>query len=185
MGDLTCYCTTIESIPLHHYAFNCGDEYCSMDIQRIAQRHPKLLESILAKSTGAIGEVLVANQLIELGYKVEPTNNNTRQCDLVAQSPCGTTFGIEVKTDRQKRPTWFVRTRPDIEASIIWVLISAPRKPTELPDPGAVEMYVLTVQEVQELWDTSDWNKRNPTNGDIRRWQVPDIALDSWNKLPE
>ncbi|MGC3938741.1 hypothetical protein ACOTTU_13130 [Roseobacter sp. EG26] len=156
-----------------------------MDIQRIARQHPRLLEKILAKSTGAIGEVLVADRLDELGYKVEPTNNNARQCDLMACSPGGASFSIEVKTDRQKRPTWFVRTRPDEEASEFWVFISAPRKPTELPDPIAVEMYVLSVEEVQELWDASDWNKRNPTNGDIRRWQIPDDALNSWTKLPK
>lgn len=156
-----------------------------MDIQRIARQHPLLLEKILAKSTGAIGEVLVADRLIDLGYKVELTNNNARQCDLIAHSPNGTTFSVEVKTDRQKRPTWFVRIRPDKEGSRIWVFISAPRNPTELPDPSAVEMYVLSVEEVQELWDASDWNKRNPTNGDIRRWQVPDDALNCWTKLPK
>jgi len=155
-----------------------------VDIVRIAQQHPKLLESILAKSTGAIGEVLAADKLIELGYGVEPTNNNTRQCDLIAESPHGTRFGVEIKTDRQKRPTWFVRTRPDTEVSKIWILISAPRMPTKLPEPTEVEMYVLTVEEVQAIWDASDWNNRNPTNGDIRRWQVPDNSLNSWEKLP-
>ncbi len=155
-----------------------------MDIQQIARQHPKLLEKILAKSTGAIGEVLVADRLGELGYQVEPTNNNSRQCDLIAHSPNGTSFGVEVKADRQKRPTWFVRTRPDTEISAIWVLISAPREPTGLPDPHQVEMYVLTSHEIRNLWDASDWNKRNPSNGDIRRWQVPNAALNDWSKLP-
>jgi hypothetical protein len=155
-----------------------------LDIQEIARQHPKLFENILAKSTGAIGEVLVADRLGELGYKVEPTNNNARQCDMIAHSPNGTAFGVEVKADRQKRPTWFVRTRPDTEISAIWVLISAPRKPVELPDPDRVEMFVLTSQEIRDLWDASDWNKRNPGNGDIRRWQVPDTALNDWSKLP-
>jgi hypothetical protein len=40
-----------------------------MDIAKIAQEHPKLLTSILAKSTGAIGEVLVADKLSSLGYR--------------------------------------------------------------------------------------------------------------------
>ena len=155
-----------------------------MDIQRIARQHPFLLEKILAKSTGAIGEVLVADRLIELGYKVEPTNNNARQCDLIAHRPNGTTFGVEVKADRQKRPTWFVRTRPELDISAIWVLISAPREPTKLPDPDLVEMYVLTSHEIRDLWDASEWNKRNPSNGDIRRWQIPDDALNAWAKLP-
>lgn len=156
-----------------------------MDIQKIARKHPKLLEKILAKSTGSIGEVLVADRLTELGYSVIPTNNNARQCDLIARSPSGATFGVEVKADRQRRPTWFVRTRPSIDRSAIWVLVSAPRDPTQLPDPEDVEMYVLTSQEIRELWDESEWNKKNPSNGDIRRWQVPDYALNSWEKLPK
>ena len=46
-----------------------------LDIQRIARQHPRLLEKILAKSTGAIGEVLVADRLNKLGYKVEPARH--------------------------------------------------------------------------------------------------------------
>ncbi len=156
-----------------------------MDIVEIAQRHPKLLESILAKSTGAIGEVLVAEKLFALGYQVKPTNNNARQCDLIVTSPFGVEFGIEVKTDRQKRPTWFVRTRPDPKASAIWVLLSAPREPTALPNPNEVEMFVLTVDEIVKLWDASKWNQNNPHNGDIRRRQVPDSSCGAWSKLPK
>ena len=48
-----------------------------MDIAKIAQEHPKLLTSILAKSTGAIGEVLVADKLSSLALLgVEPPDWN-------------------------------------------------------------------------------------------------------------
>ena len=156
----------------------------AFDIAKIAQQHPRPLASILAKSTGALGEVLVADKLLSLGYRAEPRNNNDRQRDLITRSPRGVEFGVEVKADRQRRPTWFVRTRPDADASAIWILVSAPREPAALPDPSAVEMFVLTVEEVRGLWDSSDWNRRNPANGDIRRWQVPDDARDAWHKLP-
>jgi len=156
-----------------------------MDILRIAAEHPELLKRILAKSSGAIGEILVADKLTALGYTVTPTNNNTRQSDLLVRSPHGVLFSVEVKTDRQRRPTWFVRHRPDPEVSAVWVLLSAPREAYSLPDPGQVEMFVLTVNEIVTLWDGSEWNRKNPQNGDIRRWQVPDNARDAWHKLPD
>ena len=155
-----------------------------MDIAELVSRHPKLFERILAKSTGALGEIIVADRLVQMGYQVAPTDNNARQSDLIATSPSGIKFSIEVKADRARRPTWFVRTRPIVELSSIWVFLSAPRNPSELPDPDSVEMYVLTALETQALWDSSDWNKGNPTNGDMRRWQVPDDALHAWHKLP-
>jgi hypothetical protein len=89
-----------------------------------------------------------------------------------------------VKADRQKRPTWFVRKRPDVNASQFWFFLSVPRLPTELPDTDAVEMFILSVEECRTLWDSSDWNQKNPGNGDLRRWQIPDTALSAWRKLP-
>jgi hypothetical protein len=60
-----------------------------IDIVELAKRHGVLLERILAKSTGAIGEILVADALAALGYQVQPTNNNARQSDLLVTSPKG------------------------------------------------------------------------------------------------
>ncbi|WP_425409625.1 nuclease-related domain-containing protein [Hyphococcus sp.] len=156
-----------------------------MDIVALAKRHPKLLESILIKSTGAIGEVLVAEKLASLGYAVEPTNNNARQRDLLVISSNGNRFCVEVKADRSKRPTWFVRTRPDLSCSDFWVFVSAPRDPTDFPSPAQIEMFVLTTQEAQKLWDKSEWNQKHPDKGDIRRWQIPDQSRDAWEKLPK
>ena len=156
-----------------------------MHIREIAKHHPELLTAILAKSTGAIGEVLVAEALRMRKYQVVPTNNNAFQCDLIVTSPSGTQFGVEVKTDRRRRPTWFVRTRPSTDASQIWFFVSAPREPTTLPNPAEVEMYIFAARETRKIWDSSDWNKRNPNNGDVRRWQIPDSALNAWQKLPK
>ena len=156
-----------------------------MNIVEIAGRHPELLRNILVKSTGAIGEILVAEKLNELGYRVEPTNNNARQRDLIATSPNGVRFGVEVKTGATKRPTWWVRLRPDADLSAIWVMIAAPRKMTELPDPDKVEMFVFSTEEIQTIWDASEYNGKNPGNGDIRRWQLPEDSIDAWDKLPK
>lgn len=156
-----------------------------MDIREIAERHPELLTAVLAKATGVLGEILVAEALRQRGFVVRPVNNNSPQFDLDVTSPAGTTFGVEVKADRARRPTWFVRKRPSIEASQFWFFVSAPREPDQLPDPALVQMFILTSMETREIWDNSDWNKRNPTNGDVRRWQIPDDALNAWHKLPE
>ena len=156
----------------------------TMNVIEIATKHTALLERLLAKSTGALGELLVADALTARGYSVQPTNNNARQSDLLVTSPSGTAFSIEVKADRQRRPTWFVRTCPDPHASAIWCLVSAPRKATALPNPSDAEIFILTAEEARTIWQSSDWNQRNPQNGDIRRWQVPDDALEAWHKLP-
>ena len=151
----------------------------------MALRNPALLARVLAKSTSAIGEILVADALAQRGYDVRPTNDNRRQIDLLARRPKGKWFGVEVKTDRARRPTWFVRTCPDKDASTIWVFVSAPRAPTSMPEPADVQFFVLTVEETIDIWESSDWNRRNPTNGDVRRWQITDDALNAWHKLPD
>ncbi|MEZ2406955.1 hypothetical protein AB6806_09085 [Bosea sp. RCC_152_1] len=155
-----------------------------MDIVEVARRHGPFLERLIAKSTGFIGELLVADALTERGYRVVPTNNNARQADLSITAPSGLTFRAEVKADRATRPTWFVRSCPDASASSVWFLVSAPRLPAALPDPAAAQVFVLTAEEACAIWQASEWNRRNPTNGDIRRWQVPDDALNAWDKLP-
>lgn len=156
-----------------------------MQIREIAERHPELLTAILAKSTGALGEVLVAEALLERGFLVRPINNNSFQFDLEVTSPTGKKFGVEVKADRARRPTWFVRRRPSLDASQFWFFVSAPREPDQLPDPALVQMFILTSKETQDIWEESDWNKRNPTNGDVRRKDIPDDALNAWHKLPK
>jgi hypothetical protein len=156
-----------------------------IDIVALAKRHRALLERILAKSTGAIGEILVADALAALGYQVQPTNNNARQSDLLVTSPKGASFSVEVKSDRSKRPTWFVRECPDPAVSDFWCFVSAPRSATALPDPACAEIFVLTAAEVYAVWSGSEWNQKHPLNGDIRRWQIPDDALVAWHKLPD
>lgn len=156
-----------------------------MNWTEIALRHPDLLERILAKSTGILGEIIVADELEKLGYTVQPTNNNAKQSDLLVTSPNGEEFSVEVKADRQRRPTWFVRVCPDPTLSQIWCLVSAPRKADGLPDPNDIQIFVLKAEEAATIWQSSEWNQKNPTKGDLRRWQIPDGALFDWDKLPK
>ena len=148
------------------------------DMLRLALENPDLRNRILKKSTGVIGEFLVERKIASLGYEVARASNNRRQSDLVVKCSGGEDFSVEVKVDRSRRPTWFVRKRPDPAASSYWIFGAS------ILDPSAVEYFVLTVDEVLTLWDESDWNKRNPTNGDLRRWQIPDDALEAWHKFP-
>lgn len=149
------------------------------DIYRWALENPDLRARILKQSTGVIGEFLVECKIASLGYTVRRASNNHRQSDLIVKSPNGESFSVEVKVDRSRRPTWFVPKRPDPAASAYWIL------GTSILDPSNVEYFVLTVEEARTLWDQSDWNKRNPTNGDLRRWQIPDDALEAWHKFPK
>lgn len=52
---------------------------------------------MLAKSSGPIGELLIAEELVKIGYKVQHKNNNSKQLDLIAISPKGISFSIELK----------------------------------------------------------------------------------------
>ena len=133
------------------------------DIFHLALENADLRNRILAKSTGVIGEFLVERKIASLGYEVTRASNNRRQSDLVVKRPGGVPFSVEVKVDRSRRPTWFVRKRPDPTASAFWIFGAS------ILDPSAVEYFVLTVDETRTLWDQSDWNKRNPTEGDLRR----------------
>ena len=149
------------------------------DIFRLALENADLRDRILAKSTGVIGEFLVERKIASLGYEVTRASNNRRQSDLVVKSPGGAPFSVEVKVDRSRRPTWFVRKRPDPAVSAFWIFGAS------ILDPSAVEYFVLTVDETRTLWDQSDWNKRKPTEGDLRRWQIPDDALEGVEQVSE
>lgn len=151
---------------------------------RILARHPAILARMLPKSSALLGEIIVADRIERLGYRVKATNNNSRQLDLIAVSPKGVRFGLEVKTGMQKRPTWPVGKCPDLESSRIWCFVSAPRKPQELPDFDTAEVFVLTVEEAKGHWLASPYNQTARSHFDIRRHQLPNDTLNAWWKLP-
>jgi hypothetical protein len=150
-----------------------------MDIQTIAQDYPILLEQILAKATGQLGEYLVSEALRSRGYKTQFTKND-EQLDLHVIAPDGRAFTVEVKTGRT-RSQWFVRKRP--WRSEFWFFVHAPKSENFVPDPGSVGFSILTLDEVQKVWDANPWNIKNPENGDIRPNHMPEHARDAWHKL--
>ena len=148
------------------------------ELFRLVLEVPDLRKRILEKSTGVIGEFLVSQKIASLGYTVKPASTNRPQSDLLVMSPAGVEFSVEVKSDRSARPTWFARKRPDPKASKFWVLGAL------ILDPAKTEYFVLTVDEAQAIWDGSEYNRKNPENCDLRRWQIPDEAREAWHKFP-
>jgi hypothetical protein len=144
--------------------------------------HPDLLKSILANSTGAIGELWTARRLRSFGYTVVPTNNNSRQRDLIVTSPTGKTFGIEVKTVRGRGAPYLVRECPDPTASSVWVFVHAPRDTSSIPDDDDVCFFVLSTEEAAGIWKQS--NPRPSPATDIK-WKFLREHLNRWDKLPD
>ena len=151
--------------------------------------HPDLLSSIIARSSGAIGELLVARKLKEMGYKARPARINARQCDLLVTSPNGYEFAIEVKTVTGKGSPYLVRQCPDETKSSIWVFVHANREQGEFPKENNVTYRILTTKEAEALW-----HNRNPeplSSAPDIKWKDLDAGklggdkyLDRWDKLP-
>lgn len=143
--------------------------------------HPELLKSILANSSGAIGELWTARRLQSKGYSVRPTNNNSRQRDLVVTSPMGRIFHLEVKTVRTKGSPFLVRQCPDPAASAFWIFVHAPRSPFGLPRDEDVTYFVLTCEEAAKVWRTVN---QTPSSAPDIRWAHLRTHIDRWDKLP-
>lgn len=155
-----------------------------MNINDIVNQHSNMIRSILIKSTGAIGEIIVAQKLSEFGYEVNLLNNNSKERDLHVRAPNGKEFYVEVKCGRQVKPTWWVGRRPQVEhGSEIWCLVAAPRQPDSLPNPADIKICVLTAKEAANCSDASPYIDKHTKGGDIR-WKHAVEHLDAWHKLP-
>jgi hypothetical protein len=153
------------------------------DLQWVLE-YPDVLRSILAYSSSAIGELWTARHLAQNGYRVIPTNNNSRQRDLVVTAPSGRQFHMEVKTVRSKHSPFLVNRCPDPERSAYWVFVHAPREPTGLPADSDVSFFVLTCAEAAAMWHESNKTAVSSSAYDIKRRYLAD-HLDRWDKLPE
>ncbi len=145
--------------------------------------HPGLLPRILSRASGVLGEVWVAQYLESRGYEVVIHDNNLVQHDLTVKKSGVVVAEVEVKTGREKRPVWLVKTIPECppDRNRIWVFVAAPKNLGLLPrydDPG-IEMFVLYAHEARDTWQRSIWNQKNPQAGDIRRGQLDDASLNA------
>jgi len=153
-------------------------------------RHPRLLESILARSSGAIGELMVAEELANMGYRAGPASINARQCDIRVISPRGTEFSIEVKTVKVRGAPYLVRQCPEPSVSSFWVFVHAPRAHDEFPDPRQMAFRVVKTQETARIWQNK-FEGKEPKAADIT-WRdlqalkgQPDPWFDRWDQLPQ
>ena len=115
-------------------------------------------------------------------YVAVETVERLAQVDIMVRSPTGKHFGIEVKTMRQ--PNWWqISKRPDGRSSRLWIFITLNQKDT--PDASAIKHYLRTTEEVQELWDQEEYNKReNAIRCGIRHRAIK-RGLEQWGKLPK
>lgn len=124
------------------------------------------------KQKGAIGETVVALELMERGWDVININNayrNYKNADLICMNANnGKSSMIQVKTGTTHNIlTGFTSeldgTIPDIENSVIgpWVFIYMPDDKL-----SNMEFYILTKEEVKDLittsnkWYVSEWNRK-------------------------
>ena len=155
------------------------------DVEAWARSHPDILRKIITKSSGAIGEIIVAQRLESIGFAVQSLNGHHEQRDLIV-SKDNRSINVEVKCVRIKGSVWWVGKRPLTEpdcGSDIWCLVSAPRQADQLPNPDHVEVFVLTATEAAAAWDLSPYKKKSEHGGEIRLKDVPTDAKEAWGKF--
>ena len=151
--------------------------------------HPDLLRSIIARSSGAIGELFLVRRLHERGYNARPASINARQCDLLVTSPMGREFSVEVKTVKGRGAPWLVRKCPDEAASAYWFFVHTPRADDGLPEDSALSYRILSTQDTARIWRNKfegrpnkapdiTWNDLGAMRGGL------DPHLDRWDILP-
>jgi hypothetical protein len=87
----------------------------------------------------------VAAELSRRGYVVAPTLGHAPATDLLAQTPTGQTFAIEVK-GQQGHSDWFIQ-KPSRTSATVYVLVAVPTADPERP--GAPRFFLLTARDVR------------------------------------
>ena len=148
-----------------------------------------MIERLIARSTGFLGELLVADRLQEMGFQTMPAPPGASQSDILAISPSGREFSIEVKTLGTPRGTFFLGSKvPDPRKSDFWILVNLERQQNELPQSATYHIY--TVDEFVELFNDSPWNQaqmgQSRPSYDIRNHEMEKRpAVNAWSKLPD
>jgi hypothetical protein len=110
----------------------------------------------------------VASELCKRDYQVALTMGNHPKADLMAISPEGVAFTVDVKGLRSKN-TWFVRRKPKTE-NLFYVLACVP--------PGEPNQFFVMSQA------TADNLIRGDTAASDIRWSDCLPHLDKWDVLP-
>jgi hypothetical protein len=129
----------------------------------------------------------VASELCKLGYEVAFTMGNHPSVDIMATSPAGVQFGIDVK-GLYKKNFWAVRTKP-VKAGLYYVFAF-------VPDVGANRFFVLTQADVNaEIEAENDRaRQRGARRGDPNPrglnfpgigWKLAEKFENAWSTLPQ
>lgn len=122
----------------------------------------------------------VAAELTRRGYLVAFTLGNAPRTDLLATSPSGHCFRVEVKGQATGN-FWLIR-RHDPDPDHYYVL-------TYLPKEGSPDFFILTSGEVQQL--RQEYADRMAQTGRYRddlggfNWTTPHPHKNRWDKLPD
>jgi hypothetical protein len=111
----------------------------------------------------------VASELCKRDYQVALTMGNHPKADLMAISPNGVPFTVDVKGLRSKN-TWFVRRKPKTQ-NLFYVLACVP--------PGKPNQFFLMNQA------TADRLIRGDTSASDIPWRDCLPHLDRWDALPD
>jgi hypothetical protein len=101
---------------------------------------------IKSYNTQWAAQFFAAAELSRRGYIVAPTLGNALATDLLAQSPRGITFAVEVK-GRQTRGHWAVRRVRDPKNRKLYILVLVPTG--QLTEPVRPKYFIMTEFEVQ------------------------------------
>jgi hypothetical protein len=125
------------------------------------------------------GQFYVAYELCRRGYRIALTHGNMPQTDIIATSPKGRSFRIEVKSMRGKNFWRYKRRDAEIDLFYVFVLTN------EKINPPRVS--VLTSEEVMAEYDT--YFKAHPNSHQDNQWGTTDTIIrkyvGQWGKLPE
>ncbi|MHC4716931.1 MAG: hypothetical protein ACYS5V_08180 [Planctomycetota bacterium] len=124
-------------------------------------------------------QFFVAAELCRRGYMVALTLGNAPRTDLMATSPSGRCFRVEVKGQATKS-FWLIRRHP-VDEDHFYVLVF-------IPKAGPPDFFVLTCEELQALRE--EYAVRKRSEGAYRdelggfNWTTPREHRDRWDKLP-
>jgi len=141
----------------------------------------------LARDVGNAAEHDVAAQLCRRGLEVSLPRGNAQRTDLVASDGNGFSRVVEVKATQQlTNPTWTV---PSIDCGWngVWVLVHYvdenfyDHHPVASYMPKRARFYVLTNEEMRDLWDSNVGRSGGVRYSKKRMSQ----HLERWNKVIE
>lgn len=129
------------------------------------------------------GQYYIAYELSKRGYVASLTIGNAPEIDILARSPKGTPFSVEVKT-MQKPNVW--RVDDPVENTNYWFFV--------LLNEGDPEVAIMTGEEVKQEWENCyqhmcelhpDWKEqRTGHNIGIHHSQIKKYLDRGWKILP-